>query len=632
MLVTKPETQTVVRELEGHQGPANCGAPSPDGRWFATGGDDLGVRLWDTETWSSEQLYSHDAAVRVVAISKAGFVASGDDNGTLKLFDRATKQVTTLASGGPVGALAFTPDGEHVVASALDHALTMWNVRAPAEPRVLIPSQGELLFIMGMYGSPANQSGLGHIQPPTLLAFASDGSLLSGSDEVVRWSQDRATTAWRSKRVHDYSAKCTDGSRVVLLGNGVAVLDLATGEVAFGALPEIDARVNRGALSACLEGDTLWVGTRAGRILRYALDPWTPWDGPPPCRVWSVTAVDDKALVQPRDGTIRVFAKGALVPEKIIEDFRGKVPMLRTSKTGPVLVYAENRCALFDRKTLEPLGIWNEGKWINGAIVSGDEIELVYTTHPKCFWSSGKTPKDFGDGKKLAAPIKQLVEVGSRLIGFGRANASTEVLTCLRGATTWSRKIKGYINGVVGLKDDTFALFLNDNDFTRPRVEICDGATGEPTKEFPLPPMGDAHRNQVHGENLTYLTMWEGISRWIHLNLTSGAVHVSPPFHLLADWTADGTMILATQREEPTKLLILRAADASIIDTYVSDVGIDAAAFMGDSIVVVDFESRTHWSKAPAPIAPAAPAFEPWSPPPPPEKAPPKPRKRTAKK
>jgi WD40 repeat protein len=224
LLVDAASAQPEGVALTGHKGAVRAIVFSRDGKLVATGAADKTVRVWDPTTGQQKIKTDLPGEATGVAFSpddKKLIGACAGDQGLVVLLDCATGKPTWRNSGmrGCNGALAFSPDGNRVVAGSEGGRILMFD--APT---------GKILFAFEGLGRGRGTTGAA--------AFSPDGRAViygGGGGSVRLFDSQTGLEVGQFGKVTDTVTALVyfrEGNKIAMADGGMAirVLDVATGE------------------------------------------------------------------------------------------------------------------------------------------------------------------------------------------------------------------------------------------------------------------------------------------------------------------------------------------------------------------------------------------------------------------
>ena len=120
--LTRPESTTSepMKTIAAHHGAVHCVAFSPDGKYFATGGDDREIGVYETESGTEKyRLRGHSGAVTSVAFTPRVQLVSAARDNTIRVWGLGTDdgrlEALLTKRSGDVPQPGVSPDGTQVL-------------------------------------------------------------------------------------------------------------------------------------------------------------------------------------------------------------------------------------------------------------------------------------------------------------------------------------------------------------------------------------------------------------------------------------------------------------------------------------------------------------------------------------
>jgi len=203
--------RSVGAELHGHDAAVNAVTFVPGGKQALSASDDGTVGVWNLAKGEAlTRLEGHHGKVVAIASSPEGqMAASAGWDQTVRLWDLETMDmVRTLRGTGNLNAVAFSPDGDRILAGTSDGGLQVWRVddgtqmmvlnvhdfavtgldQSPDGQTIATSSVDETVQLRDIETGDALATLYGHKGPVLAVALSDDGGLVAsgGVDGTVR--------------------------------------------------------------------------------------------------------------------------------------------------------------------------------------------------------------------------------------------------------------------------------------------------------------------------------------------------------------------------------------------------------------------------------------------------------------
>jgi WD40 repeat protein len=257
----------ILRVIEGHGGPVNSIAYSPNGQRIVSGSYDTTVRVWNAVTGESTAvLQGHEDWVRSVGFSPDGQrIVSGSNDRTVRVWNAVTGESAAVLQGheSAVTSVGFSPDGQRIVSGSSDTTVRVWNAVTGESTAVL----------------------QGHEREVTSVGFSPDGQrIVSGSfDTTVRvWNAvtGESTAVLQGHESYVTSVGFSPDGQFILSYDGIDNQKIWTGGEHFPSLTSSQAgaiaQSEPSSLSFSFDKDSGWLFSTEGSDMKRRRLCWIP--------------------------------------------------------------------------------------------------------------------------------------------------------------------------------------------------------------------------------------------------------------------------------------------------------------------------------------------------------------------